>query len=301
MRPVLLFGASGFLGAHVRAALQPHAPLLCPGRDRCDLLTAGAVELAARLRATGAGTVVNCTGRLDGSVADLVSANTMVTAKLIDAVERVDPTIRLVRLGSAGEYGPVPHGEAATEDGPATPVSEYGVSHLAATTLLAVASRRHRVDGVTLRVFNPVGTGQRGANLLGRAAERMAMALATGAGSITLGPLTSHRDFVDARDVASAVLAVVTAPYLPARVVNIGSGRAVATRDAVELLARVAGFRGEVREEYVGSTRSAGVDWMLADIERARDTIGWQPVWRLADTVETIWAEQRPVAQGSRR
>ena len=124
MRPVLLFGASGFIGAHVRAALEPHAPLVCPGRDRCDLLTAGAGELAARLRATGAGTVVNCTGSLDGSVADLVSAHTMVTAKLIDAIERVDPNIRLVRLGSAGEYGPVPHGRAATEDGPAAPVSE---------------------------------------------------------------------------------------------------------------------------------------------------------------------------------
>ena len=37
-------------------------------------------------------------------------------------------------------------------------------------------------------------------------------------------------------------------------------------RGAVELLARVAGFRGEVREEYGGSARSAGVDWMLADI-----------------------------------
>ena len=101
MRPVLLFGASGFLGAHVRTALEPHAPVHCPGRDRCDLLTAEVSELAERLRATGAGVVVNCTGRLDGSVAELVSANTMVTAKLIDAVERVDPGIRLVRIGSA--------------------------------------------------------------------------------------------------------------------------------------------------------------------------------------------------------
>jgi NDP-hexose 4-ketoreductase len=216
-------------------------------------------------------------------------------------VAQVDPGIRLVRLGSAGEYGPVPHGRAVHEDDPTSPVSEYGASHLAATTLLDVATRRRRVDGVTLRVFNPVGTGQRGANLLGRAAERMATALATGAGSITLGPLTSHRDFVDARDVAAAVVAVVTAPNPRVRVVNIGSGHAVTARGAVELLARVAGFRGEVREEYGGSARSAGVDWMLADIGRARNALDWQPVWRLADTVDAIWAEMRPAVRGSAR
>jgi nucleoside-diphosphate-sugar epimerase len=294
MRSVLLFGASGFLGGHVRTALagDPRvARVDCPGRDRCDLLTADAADLAAVLGATGADTVVNCTGRLDGTAADLVLANTMVTAKLIDAVARADPGIRLVRLGSAGEYGRLPHGAAATEAGPTAPVSDYGVSHLAATTLLDVAARQGRVDGVTLRVFNPVGTGQRGANLLGRAVERIATAVATGADSVTMGPLSAYRDFVDARDVAGAVVAAVVAGDLPVRVVNVGSGRAVSARHAVRLIARAAGFDGEIREEGAGSARSSGVDWMLADIGRARDVLGWRPTRDLADTVAAIWSE----------
>ena len=133
MRSVLLFGASGFLGAHVRTALagDPRvARVDCPGRDRCDLLGTDAADLAAVLRATGADTVVNCTGRLDGSAAELVLANTMVTAKLIDAVAQVDPEIRLIRLGSAGEYGRLPHGAAAGESGPTAPVSEIGRAHV---------------------------------------------------------------------------------------------------------------------------------------------------------------------------
>jgi len=193
---VLLFGSGGFIGSHVRAELTRDPAVgwvTCLGRDRCDLVAAGPDELAALLRELAPTAVVNCTGRLDGTTAELVTANTLVTAKLIDAVNLVGAAsrpIRLIRLGSAGEYGRVPRGRAATEDDPAEPVSAYGVSHLAATRLLAQAG------GLTLRVFNPIGPGQGDANVLGRAAARLRDALARGGHTITLGPLSAWRDFI---------------------------------------------------------------------------------------------------------
>jgi nucleoside-diphosphate-sugar epimerase len=291
MTHVLIFGASGFIGRHVQDALVQDSRVdrvTTPGRDRCDLLAAEVDELASVLRQLAPDVVVNCTGRLDGTGYQLLRSNTLVPAKLIDAIADVDPAIRFIRLGSAGEYGPVPHGRAVAEDDQAAPVGEYGLSHLTATRLLELARAAGRAEAVTLRVFNPIGPGLRDENLLGRAAARLRDAVATGADFITMGPLSPYRDFLDARDLGRAVVAAALAPALPT-VINIGSGRAVPARTAVELLVEAAGFSGELREERTPSSRSATVDWILADISRAVEVLGWRPTHELADSTKAIW------------
>jgi NDP-hexose 4-ketoreductase len=287
---VLLFGSAGFLGTEVRRALTPQADLVCPGRADFDLFGAEVADLTALVRRVRPDAVVNCAGRLSGSGYDLVRAQTEVTAKLIEAVAAAAPAARLVRFGSAAEYGPVPHGQHVGEDDLARPASEYGVSHLAGTSLLELACAAGRVDGVVLRVFNPVGPGLPAENALGRAAAQMRSAMESGSDSIAMGPLDAYRDFVDVRDVALAVRAAVLAPELTHRVFNIGSGRAVSTRDAVRLLALTAGFAGEVREASPPPARSAAVPWMCADIGRAARALGWAPRYQLADSLAALWS-----------
>lgn len=293
MSRVLLFGASGFIGRHVGKALESDPAVTevrSVGRATCDLQNVDVDGLEAVLRAAEPDAIVNCTGMLDGSSSELLQANTMVVAKLIDACARIRPGIRLVRLGSAGEYGPVPHGESVSENSVVNPVSDYGLSHWAATRQLNLATADERVSGVTLRVFNPIGGGMSSANVLGRAAAKLKSAVDEGATSITLGPLTAYRDFVDVRDVAAAVAAAAVTPSLPYSVFNVGSGNAVTVRAAVELLAEVAGFAGEIGEVGVGSTRSAAVNWIRADVGRAATVFGWRPQQALQDTVKSIWA-----------
>jgi nucleoside-diphosphate-sugar epimerase len=293
MTRILLFGASGFLGRHVHRALQAHpdiSAISCPGRQRHDLVRGELAELVDLVSAERPDAVVNCTGRLTGSSHDLVLANTAATAKLIEAVAVAAPAARLVRLGSASEYGPVPAGRPVGEDQVPVPVSEYGVTHLAGTRLVELASAAGRVDGVVLRVFNPIGAGLHADNLLGRSAVLLREAQAGGSGEITLGSLAAYRDFVDARDVAAAVLAAILAPSLPERVFNVASGTAVPARDVVRLLADAAGFTGEIREEGTGPGRSAAVSWIQADIGRAERVLRWTPTYQLADSVKDLWA-----------
>jgi nucleoside-diphosphate-sugar epimerase len=281
---VLLFGSSGFIGGKVRTALVLDAELICPGRDRYDLVNGDRAGLADVLREARPDAVVSCVGALTGSDEDLVRANTLVAAKLIAAAAEAAPRARLVRLGSAGEYGVVPDGESVAEDGRTEPVGAYGVSHLAGTRLFALAG------GTSIRVFNPIGAGQPAENVLGRAAQRIRSAIASGASEITLGPLGAYRDFVDVQDVASLIRAIVTAPSVPSRIYNCGSGNAVTVREAVGLLAAQAGWTGTIHEAGAGPQRSAAVNWIRADIGRAAGELGWQPAHDLAGSIKSIWA-----------
>jgi nucleoside-diphosphate-sugar epimerase len=289
MSTVLLFGASGYLGRHVVRALESQPiglRLVTPGRAACDLVRVPAAQLQETLRDIAPDVVVNCMGRLDGTSTDLIEGNTLATAKLLDALAAVPA--RLVRIGSAGEYGMVPVGSPVHEETPAAPVGAYGASHLAATHLVEQAYRSGRVDAVTLRVFNPIGSGLNGDTVLGRAALSIREAQHTGASHVQLGPLDTYRDFVDARDVADAVVAAISRTH-PWATINIGSGRATSVREAVRMLADVAGYHGDIVEASASSGRSAGVTWIQADIGRARDALGWYPRHGLAESLGQIW------------
>jgi nucleoside-diphosphate-sugar epimerase len=292
MTRVLLFGANGFIGGHVARALRQDSrvsELRTPGRVVCDLVASDVDELAELLRSERPGVVVNCTGRLSGAAHDLIQANTAVTAKLIEAIARVAPGTRLVRLGSAAEYGIVRHPHAVAEDDPARPLSAYGVSHLAGTRLVQLASAVGEVDGVVLRVFNPIGPGLREDSMLGRAARLIRQAQRTGARQVFMGPLSAWRDFVDVRDLAAAVCAAAFAPSVDERLVNIGSGRAVQCQQAMEMLAATAEFDGEILQHAPVPARSKAVDWMLADISRAGTMLRWAPVHGLDESIKATW------------
>jgi nucleoside-diphosphate-sugar epimerase len=301
-RRVLVFGASGFIGAAVANALDgdPHVDSLiragvrvrdaAPGSwIRHDLVSGSTQELTELLRSVRPDAVVDCVGRLSGTDDELVAANTLVIARLIEAVAAAVPEARLVTLGSAAEYGVVPVGTPVPEDHPTNPVSAYGITKQAATQLVRRAAETGKADAVALRVFNPIGARSPAESLLGRAASAMSAAMERGTERIRLGPLGSYRDFVDVRDVASAVRAVLLADAPGGAVFNVGSGQAVTCREAVERLAKVAGFTGRIEESQPAPGRSAAVDWIAADVSHIHHAVGWQPAHHLGSSLEAVW------------
>jgi len=298
-RRVLLFGASGFIGTQVASALMSDprvGELIRAGRKgggdgswvRHDLVEDSTERLSALFREIKPDVVINCTGRLSGSFEELTQSNVLVTARLLDAMAAL-PAGRLVVLGSAGEYGRVPFGQQVGEDAPESPVSAYGVTKLAGTSLVRAAARGGRVDAVSLRTFNPIGPGCPTENVLGRAAANLRAAIAAGEDQIRLGPLGAYRDFVDVRDVASAVAKAALADRLTEPVLNVGSGEAATVRTAIDLLVRVAGFTGAVLEENAPPVRSGAVNWIAADPSRVQRVLGWAPTYDLRDSVKASW------------
>ncbi len=301
MAVALVLGAHGFVGRHVVAALRGHKGLSVleavrrpegvgegSGDLAFDLVSASLDSISGALRTAAPDVVVNCAGRTTGSASELLAANAVSVARLLEALEAIDIHVRLVHVGSAAEYGAGPVGVPVTETSTARPTSPYGVSKLAATQLVGLASARGVVAGIVLRPFNVLGPGMSADTLPGAAIRVLRRARETRAAFIDMGPLDAVRDFVDVRDTATAVVAASTAGAIEAPVLNIGSGQGHTARELVAELARIVGFHGLVREASPGSPRSGDVPWQVADISLAVRALGWHPAHDLAESCAAL-------------
>ncbi|WP_030779776.1 NAD-dependent epimerase/dehydratase family protein [Streptomyces sp. NRRL S-920] len=291
---ILVLGSTGYLGGHIAERLRalPGVRLLRGGRapvddHRIDLATITSDALAEQLGRAAPDAVVNCAGAVGGGPLALAEVNSRGPAVLCEALRAAVPTARLVHLGSAAEYGPSAIGERTSEDAPARPVTPYGATKLAGT--LAVLDTR--LDAVVLRVTQPVGPGAPPAALPGRLTAELSHAVArTPHGTVRVGDLSAHRDFVDVRDVAQAVALALALPGRLPRLLNIGSGRAVPARDLAHGLVAASGFTGDVEEVLAAAGRPAAAPWQCSDVTAAEWELGWQPRFTLRESLAALWA-----------
>ncbi|MER5635779.1 NAD(P)-dependent oxidoreductase [Kitasatospora sp. NPDC002227] len=309
---VLLLGADGFIGRRVADRLLADQDLtvtVLGRRDSADIrfdLTAGSPGALARfLDAAAPQVVINCAGATYGTSRALIKANTLAVATVCEAIRRSREPARLVHVGSAAEYGPMPAGVPIPEGAEPRPVGPYGVSKLAGTELVITSG----LDAAVLRVFDVVGPGSPTASLFGRLAEGLRRALEQHERVVRMPDLSGYRDFVDVRDVARAIQAAAVSAATG--VINIGSGHAVRAREAAQLLVRASGFEGSISEDArqvlvpsqvvtdlhqqprVVEPRAVvePVQWRQADVRTARDRLGWRTLVPLEESLADIWME----------
>ena len=297
---LLVIGAGGFIGAHVRdQAIMAGLEVVTAGRSerpdrgsgprhaRANLAEDSPEEIATLIDEVAPDAVVNCVGATAGDPAQLVAANVTSVYTLVKALLIAQAPARLVHLGSAAEYGAGPPGVRVTEQSVPRPVMLYGVTKLAGTRLVDLGCAAG-LDAVVLRVFNPVGPGAPAGSLPGRLAAQLRLALRDG-GDIHLGPLHAVRDFIDVRDAADAIIAAASVPGLRHRVLNVGSGHALPARALVDQLLAISGWKGAVLEDAAGSPRGPDVAWQEADITSAVEDLGWKPSRDLAASLTDLW------------
>ncbi|MFI6295678.1 NAD-dependent epimerase/dehydratase family protein [Nonomuraea sp. NPDC050790] len=281
-----MFGAAGFIGRHVRAALGERDVVAVP-RGRIDLAASGHAELTGLMYEVAPDVVINCAGATGGDPVTLARDNVVAVARLLATLAVAAPRAKYVQIGSSAEYGRVPMGPPITEDAACDPLGAYGLAKLAGTELVRAAAA-DGLDASVLRVFNVIGPGAPPDSL----PAKLALALRDG-GDLVVGGQDGYRDFVDVRDVAEAVAsaAVADGPLPP--VLNIGSGRATPVRELVSTLVEVARPGARV---LPGAGPSPAVPWQCADITRAAGSLSWRPRTTLRESLEALWSSMNAPA-----
>jgi len=163
----------------------------------------------------------------------------------------------------------------------------YGVTKAAAERTARILAAELGLDVVWARIFNIIGPGESERHLCGRVAARLA-AIKAGAekAQLHLGDLSPTRDLVDVRDAARALrILAVNAPG--GQPYNLASGRETVVGDAVDLLLKSSGLRGQV-EIITKQHRGGTLSRHFADLSRL-ESLGFETRFSLEESLRDLW------------
>src|SRR5690606_9602490 len=162
-----------------------------------------------------------------------LAGNVQTTQRLLEAL-RGRPLKKFVLASTSSVYGEAPM--PAREDGPALPVSPYGLTKLAAEALCDLYGRTAGIPWIALRYFTVYGPRQRP----DMAFTRWLSAALAGEPIQVYGDGSQLRDFTYVADAVAATQRAALNPVV-GMPINVGGGRAVAVREAIRLIAIITG------------------------------------------------------------
>ncbi len=219
------------------------------------------------------------------------SVNTTGTLRVLEAARRAG-TRRVVFAASSSAYGDQGTG-AKVETQLPQPLSPYASSKLASEHLMGVYALCYGLSTVCLRYFNIFGPRQPADSAYAAAVAAITRRILDGKPPIIFGDGRQTRDFTF---VGNAVLATLLAGSvetpLSGDVINIGTGRRVSVLELTEMIAQACGAPGiapSFQPARPGDPRDS-----LADISRARQVLGYEPITSTEDGLaETVaWAKR---------
>jgi GDP-4-dehydro-6-deoxy-D-mannose reductase len=212
--------------------------------------------------------------------------NCLGTCELLYAAERLGFRGRLV-FASTGEVYGAGLTRPALETDPVRPCSPYAASKAAAEQAVLEAHRRAGMPFIVARPFAQTGPGQREVFVASAWARRIRQARQIGAGEIVVGNLEPVREFLDVRDVASA-LCVLLARGASGGIYNIARGEGVRLAEVFALLAELLGWAGRPVADS-SLFRQGDIPYLVGD-GSAIAALGWKPVFELRTTLADLVA-----------
>lgn len=286
MKKVLITGAGGFIGRHAVPCLlkknyEVHAPFIGPKPDlkpdrnliwhKCDLLDPAArKKLCAGVKASHLLHFAWYTapGKYWTSPENLRWAQASI-GLIADFAENGGK--RAVMAGTCAEYDWA-SGVCSEEKTPLKPRLLYGTCKNSLRQILDEFSRQTGLSSAWGRIFFLYGPHEQPDRLIPGiilSLLRNRPALCRQGGQV--------RDFLHVRDVASAFVALLESKV--SGPVNIASGRPVALKDVVNLIADKLDRRELVRFGKSADPSAPGV--LTADIKRLSREVGWRPAYSL--------------------
>jgi UDP-glucose 4-epimerase len=181
---------------------------------------------------------------------------------------------RVVYAASSSAYGDQPT-LPKKEDMLPDPLSPYAVAKLVGEYYCQVFTRVYGLETVSLRYFNVFGPRQDPGSQYSGVISRFIDSLIRGQRPVIFGDGEQSRDFTYIENVVQANLRAAETEKGIARVINVGNGRRTTLNALLEEIKSLTG-RNDVEVDYLPA-RSGDVRDSLADIQRARELLGFEP------------------------
>ena len=161
----------------------------------------------------------------------------------------------------------------------------YAISKLAGEQLLAHYTQEHQRKAVVARLFNVVGRRETNPHVI----PAILAQLHQGKRKVSLGNLAPRRDYVHVEDVAEGLYALGKMPSESEYdVFNIGSGIEHSVKDLVMYLSEIIGEPIEIVSDPSRRRKGDRLS-QLANIDKIRRAVDWQPARTLQQALAEIW------------
>jgi nucleoside-diphosphate-sugar epimerase len=201
----------------------------------------------------------------------IASVDSTFSLLLASRDQRVKRVVYAASSSAYGDQPTLPKVETMLPD----PLSPYAVAKLVGEYYCQVFTRVYGLETVSLRYFNVFGPRQDPSSHYSGVISRFISALLSAQRPVIYGDGEQSRDFTYIDDVVAANLKAAETTKGIGQVVNIANGERVTLNQLLDLLKQLTGMK-DVQADYQ-DPRTGDVRDSLADINRARDLLGFAP------------------------
>jgi GDP-4-dehydro-6-deoxy-D-mannose reductase len=300
---VLVTGADGFVGHHLRAYLHGRGDTVVawagprpanhppPDFDVVDVRDATAVHLAvanAKPDAIIHLAAISSVAQSHAEPALALEVNAMGTLHLCAAAKALSPSPRLLLVSSGEVYGDTGT-QPATETTVLAPTSPYAASKVAAEAVAFQFARSYGMRVVCARPFNHLGRGQAPNFAVPAFARQLVEARRSRARrAMSVGNLDPIRDFSDVGDVVEAY-GLLLDRGVSGESYNVSSGTGHSIRSILQQLVEITEVDIDVRVDPA-KVRASELPVLVGDSSKIR-ALGWVPRRTLGDTLRDVVAD----------
>lgn len=282
----LITGSEGFVGRYLRAELEAHGYTVTgldlqagPQTLAVDLLDAEATLDA--VRTTAPEVIFHLAGQADVGKSwripgKTIALNEIAAVNLLEAVRAVCPECAVVLVGSSDQYGSLREaGASVSEETKMQPMNPYAISKAAQEQLGMAYAKSYGLRVCMTRSFNHGGAGQRPGFMIPDFVSGIVKVERGEADAVSVGNLTSRRDFTHVKDVVKAYR-LIAEKGKPGEVYNVGSGVTYSAQEVLDKLIGMAKCPVTVRQDPA-RMRPSDTPVVCCDNRKLKQDTGWEP------------------------
>ncbi len=215
------------------------------------------------------------------SLNDYADAVKMSITSINNLFDCLNSNVRFIWTGSSAQYGSVPIlSQPVSEESDFYPVSNYGALKIFEETEIRRVSKKRDIDLVATRIFNITGQGEPERMVGGAFVSQLIKKH-----NLKVGNLLPKRDFLDIRDVASA-LKIIGENGKSGCTYNICSGQPVSIDEYLKYISDEMSIEPIIEIDQSRINKNE-ILYLVGDNSKLK-TLGWKRRYTLKQTVHKL-------------